>query len=113
MGDPHDPETPAFAVFKMAPGSVLPRHSHPCERFEVIIQGSMEVQSPEERGLELKTGDVMRASPDELYGPHLAGPEGYTVVEYFSRMAALYDVTFDTRRGLWRRNFLTELMSSY
>jgi hypothetical protein len=112
MGDPNNPETPAFAVFQMGPGSVLPRHSHPCERFEVIIQGSMEVQSPEENGLQLKTGDVMRASPDELYGPHIAGPDGFTVVEYFSRIAALYDVTLDTRRGLWRRNFLTELGAS-
>jgi hypothetical protein len=112
MGDAHDPETPAFAVFRLGPGEVLPRHSHPCERFEVIIQGSMEVHSPEETGLQLKTGDVMRAAPDELYGPHVAGPDGFTVVEYFSRIAGLYDVTFETRRGLWHRNLLAELTSS-
>lgn len=112
MGDPHDPETPAFAVFHMDPGTVLPRHSHPCERFEVILQGSMEVNSPEEKGLALNTGDMMRAAPDELYGPHVAGPEGFTVAEYFGRIAGLYDITLDTKRGLWHRNLLAELAPS-
>jgi hypothetical protein len=109
MGDPHDPDSPAFAVFKMGPGQILPRHSHPCQRFEVIVQGSMEVQSPEEGGMWLKTGDVMLASPDELYGPHMAGPDGFTVVEYFSRLAGLYDITLETRRGLWHRDLLDEM----
>lgn len=108
MGDPDDPETPAFAVFKMEAGTVLPRHSHPCERFEVIIQGSMEVQSPEEPGQQLEVGDVMLASANEMYGPHVAGPDGFTVVEYFSRIEGAYTVTFDTKRGPWTRNLLAE-----
>ena len=112
VGDPHDPETPAFAVFRMGPGEVLPRHSHPCERFEVIMQGSMEVRSPEEPGLQLKAGDVMRAAPDELYGPHVAGPEGFTVAEYFSRLAGVYQLTLETRRGLWTRNLLDDYQAS-
>jgi len=108
MGDPENPETPAFVVFKMEPGSVLPRHSHDCQRFEVIIQGSMEVQSPDEPGMELGVGDVMLAEPNEMYGPHVAGPDGFTVVEYFSRIEAAYKVTFETKRGPWARNLLEE-----
>ncbi|MFN0090724.1 MAG: hypothetical protein ACKVWR_10720 [Acidimicrobiales bacterium] len=108
MGDPHDPETPAFAVFRMGPGSVLPRHSHDCERFEVIIQGSMDAVGPGEGDRHLETGDVMLAGRNEMYGPHVAGPEGFTVVEYFSRLGGLYEITLDTKRGPWKRNILEE-----
>lgn len=98
-GDPEDPETPCFAVFSMKPGEVLPRHSHDCHRFEVIIQGSMTAVGPGEGDRELTVGDVMIAEPNEMYGPHVAGPEGFTVVEYFSAMRGAYQVTFATERG--------------
>ena len=113
MGDPEDPETPAFAVFKMGPGEVLPRHSHDCKRFEVIIQGSMVVHSPDEPEQELEVGDVMLAEPNEMYGPHVAGPDGFTVVEYFSRIAAVYEITFDTKRGPWERNLLEDAKARF
>lgn len=108
MGDPEDPDTPAFVIFKMPPGAVLPRHSHDCQRFEVIIEGSMEVQSPEEAGQHLEVGDVMLAEANEMYGPHIAGPDGFTVVEYFSRIEGAYKVTFDTKRGPWTRDLLQD-----
>ena len=41
----------------------------------------------------------MTAEPNQMYGPHVAGPEGFTVVEYFSRLRAAYEVTFDTDSG--------------
>lgn len=99
-GDPEDPETPGFAVFSMKPGEVLPRHSHDCHRFEVITQGSMTAIGPGEGDRELGVGDVMIAEPNQLYGPHVAGPDGFTVVEYFSRIRAAYEVTFATDDGL-------------
>jgi len=94
MGDPNDPETPAFVIFKMAPNSKLPRHSHPCQRFEVVIQGSMESE-----GETLVTGDIMMAAPNEPYGPHYAGPEGCTVVEYFGRVFGAYNIDWRKRNG--------------
>ncbi|MFN0027179.1 MAG: cupin domain-containing protein [Acidimicrobiales bacterium] len=98
-GDPENPETPGFAVFSMKPGEVLPRHSHDCHRFEVIIAGSMTAVGPGEGDRYLEVGDVMTAEPNQMYGPHVAGPEGFTVVEYFSCLRAAYEVTFETDRG--------------
>jgi hypothetical protein len=99
MGDPEDPETPGFAVFSMKPGEVLPRHSHDCHRFEVIMAGSMTAIGPDEGNRELRVGDVMVAEPNQMYGPHVAGPEGFTVAEYFSRIRAAYEVTLATKKG--------------
>jgi mannose-6-phosphate isomerase-like protein (cupin superfamily) len=106
MGDSEDPEAPGFAVFSMKPGEVLPRHSHDCHRFEVITQGSMTAVGPGEDNRELHEGDVMLAEPNQMYGPHLAGPDGFTVVEYFSRIRAAYEVTFETKKGQKRVDFL-------
>jgi len=106
MGDPEDPEAPGFAVFSMKPGEVLPRHSHDCHRFEVITQGSMTAVGPDEGNRELKVGDVMLADPNQMYGPHIAGPEGFTVVEYFSRIRAAYQVRFETKKGIRETDFL-------
>jgi hypothetical protein len=93
-GDPEDPDSPGFAVFSLKAGEVLPRHSHDCHRFEVVTQGSMTAIGPGEGDRELGVGDVMIAEPNEMYGPHVAGPDGFTVVEYFSRIRAAYEVTF-------------------
>ena len=76
-------EAPAAGVLEMPPGYVVTRHAHDCERFEVIIKGSLDVG---ERTL--YPGDVMVAHPGQLYGPHVAGPDGCTSVEFFSRQAA-------------------------
>lgn len=109
MGDPHDPETPTFVVFSMPPNATLPRHSHDCERFETIIAGSMHAIGPGENNRHLKVGDCMIAHANEMYGPHIAGPDGFTVVEFFSRLQGAYEVTFDTKRGPWKRNLLADL----
>ena len=105
-GDPENHDTPGFAVFSMKPGEVLPRHSHDCHRFEVIIQGSMTAIGPGEGDRRLETGDIMTAEPNQMYGPHVAGPEGFTVVEYFSSMRAVYEVTFDSDDGPKRVDLL-------
>lgn len=98
-GDPESPDSPGFAVFSLKPGEVLPRHSHDCHRFEVVIAGSMTAIGPGEGDRQLNVGDVMTAEPNQMYGPHVAGPDGFTVVEYFSCMRGVYEVTFDTSTG--------------
>ena len=108
MGDPEDPETPGFAIFSMKPGEVLPRHSHDCHRFEVITQGSMTAIGPGEGNRELRVGDVMLADPNQLYGPHVAGPEGFTVVEYFSRIRAAYQIRLETKKGIRELDLLAD-----
>ena len=50
-------------------------------------------------GLELHPGDTMQSGPGEAYGPHVAGPEGFTVLEIFSRMAGATSITWETARG--------------
>ena len=109
MGDPNKPDTPAFAVFKLHANSVLPRHSHPCERFEVIVAGSMQAVGPADGGRVLREGDVMLASPNEFYGPYLVGPDGLTVIEYFGAIRGLYDITFQWDGDLSRVNLLSKL----
>ena len=79
MGDPDDPCTPVAAVLRMPPGYELARHAHPVVRFEVIVQGSLQVG-----GEVYGPGDVMMSPAGEMYGPHIAGPEGCTTVEVFS-----------------------------
>jgi anti-sigma factor ChrR (cupin superfamily) len=78
----------------MPPGGRLPRHSHGCARFETIIQGTMEAE-----GRWLSAGDVMYTEADVPYGPHVAGPEGYTVVEVFANLPAMYQITWHTANG--------------
>jgi anti-sigma factor ChrR (cupin superfamily) len=102
LGDPDDPETPAATVFKAPAGYVLPRHSHDCYRFEVLIDGSI----TDEFGVERGVGTVMTASPNEMYGPIVAGPNGYASVEFFSRLIGTYEITWDTPRGPWHDNRL-------
>ena len=109
MGDPNKPDTPAFAVFKLHANSVLPRHSHPCERFEVVVAGSMQAVGPGDGGRVLGEGDVMLAGPDELYGPHIVGPDGLTVIEYFGGIRGLYDITFQWDTDPSRVNLLSRV----
>jgi len=95
LGDPHDTEAPAVVVWKAPSGYVLARHSHGCHRFEVIIQGSI----TDEHGQVLGVGGIMTADPNEMYGPIVAGPEGYTSVEVFSRLDGTYMITWDEAAG--------------
>jgi hypothetical protein len=94
LGDPDRAGTPAVVIFHMPPSGVLARHSHDCERLEIVLQGSLET----ENGV-LHAGDVMVAHPNQMYGPHTAGPEGYTVAEVFSTIAGTHQITWDTPRG--------------
>jgi hypothetical protein len=94
MGDPDEAKTPTAAVLKMPGGYVLPRHAHPCERLEVIVAGSLQVGDEV-----LVPGDVMATPAGEMYGPHIAGPDGCTTVEIFSSVRGNGNITFDTDDG--------------
>ncbi len=94
MGDPDDPGTPSAAVLEMPAGYVLPRHAHPCERLEVIIAGTLLVGDDA-----LVPGDVMTTPAGEMYGPHVAGPDGCTTVEIFRSVMGNGNITLDTEAG--------------
>jgi hypothetical protein len=97
LGDSADETAPATLIFTMPPNSVLPRHAHSCERFEVILEGSLKV---EDNGLELGPGDVMIARPGEPYGPHTAGPEGCRTLEIFSTLAGAHSILYESPDGI-------------
>ncbi|HEY8217466.1 MAG TPA: hypothetical protein VIH82_10050, partial [Acidimicrobiia bacterium] len=90
---------PAAVVLVMPPDYVLFRHGHPCERFEVVVKGSLEAN-----GRVLEPGAVMTARPGELYGPHVAGPDGCTTVE-FSSQEGVYRVLCETDGGVREYDF--------
>lgn len=101
MGERKD-DAPTVVALKMAPNWILPRHAHDCYRFEVIVQGTLDVGDRI-----LKVGDVMVSEPHTFYGPHVAGPEGCTTFEIFSNHHASHEavlelagktVTFDVAR---------------
>lgn len=85
---------PTAVCLRMGPGWVLPRHAHDCYRFEIIVQGTLDVG---ERIL--KPGDVMISDPGISYGPHVAGPEGCTTFEIFSNHQASYVTLLDLLEG--------------
>jgi hypothetical protein len=93
LGDIDD-DPPTALVLELAPGQVINRHAHGCERMEVIVRGSLLVG---ERVF--GPGTVMRARSHELYGPHVAGPDGCTTVEFFSRLADAYRPIYETDAG--------------
>lgn len=88
-------DSPSAYFLQMPPGYTLFRHGHPCFRFEVIIQGSLEIGD----GRVANVGDVFTALPGELYGPHTAGPEGCTTIEFFSRLGAAYTMLYEGEDG--------------
>src|SRR5438045_1690818 len=61
---PDTADTPKIVVLDMEPGFVLPRHAHGCERFEVIVRGSLWLGEQE-----LPAGTIMTARAGEFYGP--------------------------------------------
>jgi hypothetical protein len=85
---------PTVVALRMEPGWVLPRHAHDCYRFEIVVQGTLDVG---ERVL--KPGDVMISEPGIAYGPHIAGPEGCTTFEIFSNHRASYVALLDLPEG--------------
>lgn len=94
MGAADDPRTPAAAVLEMPPGYELPRHTHDCERFEVVVKGSLQVGDQV-----LGPGDVTTSAALEMYGPHIAGPDGCTTVEVFGALSGVGHTIFDTPDG--------------
>ena len=76
---------PTVVALRLGPGEVLTRHAHDCYRFEIVVQGTLDVG---ERIL--KPGDIMISPPGVAYGPHMAGPEGCTAFEVFSNHRASY-----------------------
>jgi hypothetical protein len=102
LGDPADETAPTALIFTMPPNSVLPRHAHSCERFEVILEGSLRA---EESDLELVAGDIMIAHPGEPYGPHTAGPDGCRTLEIFSTLAGAHTNLIETPDGMTTIDF--------
>jgi hypothetical protein len=94
LGDPDVDTTPVAAMLKMPPNFVLPRHAHDCERLEMVVRGTLEVD-----GEILRPGDISIARPMEMYGPHVAGPEGCVTLEFFSSMQGVGQVILDTPDG--------------
>ncbi len=94
MGEPSDEAAPAALIFTMQPNSVIPRHAHLCERFEIILEGSLLVDD-----MVLGPGDVMLARPGEAYGPHIAGPDGCRTLEIFSTLAGAHHMLYETPDG--------------
>jgi len=94
MGDPSDETAPAALIFTTPPGGEIPRHAHKCERFEIILEGSLHVDD-----MVLGPGDVMVARSGEAYGPHIAGPEGCRTLEIFSTLAGAHHQVLETPDG--------------
>lgn len=87
--------SPVATVLKMEPGHVLPRHGHNCWRFEVVVQGTITIPD----GTVLKPGSLMFSGPNELYGRHVAGPEGATTVEVFSTYSGSHSIVVEGPNG--------------
>ncbi len=94
MGREDDETAPAAMIFTMPPHSTIPRHAHLCERFEIILEGSLIVED-----CILGPGDVMIARAGEQYGPHTAGPDGCRTLEVFSTLAGAHHQIQETPEG--------------
>ena len=84
LGDANNDSTPVAVVVEMQPGFVIMRHAHPCDRFEVIVRGTLETEDRV-----LRPGDVMVSAAGELYGPKTAGKDGCTTIEVFGTAAGV------------------------
>jgi len=98
--DPADANAPAVVLLKMPPGYRLFRHAHICHRFEVVVTGTLQAN-----GRILRPGDVMTARPGELYGPHVAGPEGCTTAEVFGSLEGVFRVLAEGPDGVREYDF--------
>jgi hypothetical protein len=86
---------PAAFFLKMPPNYTLFRHGHPCQRFEIVIQGSLEIGD----GRTAHPGDTFTADAHTLYGPHTAGPEGCTTIEIFSAVEGMFRLLYEGPNG--------------
>lgn len=104
MGDEDDDDVPMAHILHMKPGYVIKRHAHPCERFEVVLRGSIHAD-----GQTLVPGDIMTAHPNEFYGPKTAGPDGCTTLEVFATIRGSFTrVTEDENGGHVITNLLED-----
>ena len=104
LGDPHRLETPGIVCIKAGDGHHFPRHCHDCERFEVVLDGGF----TDGTGHHYRAGDVMIAHHMDMYGPHIADPGGYVVLEYFGSVLGTYELFWDTKRGPFKANKIEE-----
>ncbi len=74
--------TPMLFILKMKPGFVITRHAHPCDRFEIVVHGTLDTGDKV-----LGPGGVMISRANEFYGPKVAGPQGCTTLEVFSNVS--------------------------
>jgi hypothetical protein len=86
---------PAALLLQMPPNYTLLRHGHPCQRFEIVIQGSLEIGD----GRTATVGDTFTADANTLYGPHTAGPEGCTTIEVFSAVEGMFRLLYEGPDG--------------
>jgi len=86
---------PAAYFLKMPPNYTLFKHGHPCQRFEIVIQGSLEIGD----GRTATVGDTFTADAYTLYGPHTAGPEGCTTIEIFSAVEGMFRLLYEGPNG--------------
>lgn len=61
---------------------------------EIVVSGSLLVGDDV-----LGPGDVMTSRADEMYGPHVAGPEGCVTFEIFGRLDGTSRTTYDIENG--------------
>jgi hypothetical protein len=97
LGDQSD-DAPTALVLKAEPGHIISHHCHTCERFEVIVKGTLLVGDEV-----LGPGDVMVARPGEFYGPHVAGPDGCTTVEFFGNFSDAFTPVYKDGAGGYLR----------
>ncbi|SDG36291.1 hypothetical protein [Pseudonocardia oroxyli] len=86
---------PAALLLTMPADYTLFRHGHPCQRFEIVIQGSLELGD----GRVASVGDTFTADPNTLYGPHTAGPQGCTTIEIFSAVEGMFRLLHEDENG--------------
>ena len=95
LGEARDFTVPAALLLTLPPGYVLGRHGHPCFRFEIVVQGTLDAATGKMAG----PGDVFTARPGDLYGPHTAGLEGCTTIEIFSELDGMFRLLYETSDG--------------
>src|SRR5256885_10534051 len=98
-----DADAAAVVVLEMPPSYVLFRHAHICHRFEVVVKGSLEAD-----GRVLRPGDVMTATPGQMHGPHIAGPDGCTTAEVFGSLEGVFRVIANAADGAREFDFRTD-----
>lgn len=104
LGDPESDATPVANLVEFPAMFPLPRHTHDCDVFMIVVKGSMYAD-----GKIIRPGDVMTAKANELYGPEVAGPDGCTRVEFFGAMSGLLGVIYEKLNGeTFTTNGLTE-----